>query len=182
MRHRPCLVLNQDYTPLLVINWKRAICLEIIGKEMPGEGISVIEYYDDEYAYAGGGEPFEIPAVAITNRYVHRKRKVALKKRNLLIRDKKRCQYCQKIVAPKEATIDHVVPRSHHKNPKDAHRWDNTVIACLKCNSKKDDRTPEQAGMKLHTKPAEPHGVNFYGGMSPWRQVPKEWKGYVGKS
>ena len=49
VEHKPCLVLNQDYSPLSVISWKRAICLDIIGKEIIGEGVRVIERYNDDF-------------------------------------------------------------------------------------------------------------------------------------
>jgi 5-methylcytosine-specific restriction endonuclease McrA len=43
--------------------------------------------------------------------------------------------------------IDHVIPRS--KGGK--HSWDNVVIACEPCNSRKGDRTPLEAAMVLRT-------------------------------
>jgi len=178
-KHEPCLILNQDYTPLVVISWKRALCLQIIGKEMPGEGVRVIEYYEDDIVESAGGDLFPVPAVAVANRYVKRRRKIALKKRNLLIRDNRSCQYCGEELAPKVATIDHVKPKSHFAKPKEAHTWENTVIACLRCNSRKDDRTLDQAGMKLLSIPHEPDPSKFYTGMSPWSTMPKEWRTYV---
>ena len=180
-RHKPCLILNQDYSPLTVINWKRAVCLQIIGKEIPGEGIRVVEYYEDDLVKSAGGDFFPIPAVAVTGRYIKRRRKIALKKRNLLIRDKGICQYCGSILLPKTATVDHVKPKSHFSNEKEAHTWLNTVIACLPCNSRKDNRTPEQAGMKLLNVPKQPDIGKFYVGVSPWFDTPKEWKNYISK-
>ncbi len=179
VKHSPCLVLNQDYTPLLVINWQRAICLQIIGKEVPGEGIRIEKYYDDEFITSAGGEKFEVAAVAVSGRYVKRRRKIALKKRNLLIRDERTCQYCGHEVNPKSSTIDHVKPRSHFSRPGLAHTWDNTVIACIRCNSSKDNRTPQQAHMKLLTVPKEPDYGSFYAGMSPWATRPPEWEEYL---
>lgn len=146
---------------------------------MIGEGVRVIEYYEDDLVESAGGDLYPVPAVAVANRYVKRRRKIALKKRNLLIRDNHTCQYCEKELAPKTATIDHVVPKAHFEYSKDAHTWDNTVIACLRCNSRKDDRTPEQAGMKLLTVPVEPDASKFYTGMSPWTSMPDEWRLYV---
>ncbi len=178
-RHKPCLILNQDYRPLQIISWKRALCLEIIGKDIPGEGIRVVEYYDDDVVESAGGDFFLVPAVAVTNHYVKRRKHIALKKRNLLIRDKRTCQYCGKTVTPKMATIDHVKPRSQFDDVKEAHTWDNTTIACLKCNSHKDNRTPEQANMKLLQDPFEPEHGSFYAGISPWAKTPEEWKPYV---
>lgn len=177
--HKPCLILNQDATPLTVISWKRALCLEIIGKEIPGEGIRVLEYYSDDTVESAGGDEFLIPAVAITCRYVKRKRKIALKKRNLLIRDNRCCQYCGCEMHPKDATIDHVVPKSHFDRKSLAHTWENTVASCLPCNSKKGDKTPKQAGMKLKKEPKEPDPSSFYSGMTPWKTMPIEWEKYV---
>lgn len=179
VRHKPCLILNQDYRPLLVISWKRALCLEIIGKEMPGEGIRVVSYYDNDHVTSAGGEDFPLPAVAVTNRYVKRRRKIALKKRNLMIRDNHSCQYCGNDLDRGKSTIDHVVPKSHFDDPVKAHTWDNTVIACLRCNSSKGDKTPKQANMRLLTIPKEPDHGSFYTGMSPWASMPEEWKEFV---
>lgn len=185
-RHKPCLILNADYTPLQVISWKRAICKQIIGKEIPGEGITVIKYYENDVVQSAGGDFFPIPAVAVSNRYINRRRSIALKKRNVLIRDKRICQYCGHEVNPKNATIDHVKPKSHYKTRGEAHKWNNVVIACLECNTKKDNKTPEQAGMKLLSIPKEPdynsYNVNLYSStVSPWHSdVPEEWSVYIG--
>ena len=85
-------------------------------------------------------------------------RSVKLTRRNLLIRDGFRCQYTGKRVSGKDATLDHVIPTS--KGGK--HTWDNLVIASLAANSKKADKTPEQAGMKLLKKPVEPKWSPVY--------------------
>jgi 5-methylcytosine-specific restriction endonuclease McrA len=37
-----------------------------------------------------------------------------------------------------------------------AHSWDNIVTACEQCNQTKGNRTPEAAGMRLHSKPKAP--------------------------
>ena len=93
MQHQPALVLNTDGIPLRVISWKRAICLDILGKEIPEEGITVLKYYDD-YVKSAGGLEVQIPAVGMTNRYINVSKKIPLTKHNLMVRDKGRCQYC----------------------------------------------------------------------------------------
>lgn len=178
-KHKSCLILNQDYTPLTVISWKRAICLEIIGKEIIGEGIRVIEYYKDDHIESAGGEYFALPAVAVTGRYIKRKRIITLKKRNLLIRDERKCQYCMCNLRPETATIDHVEPKSRFDPVRKAHTWENCVIACSRCNTKKANRNPKEAGMKLIKKPVEPDPSSFYAGLSQWHGIPEEWKIYV---
>jgi len=78
--------------------------------------------------------------------------RVKLNRRNLFARDHNRCQYCGNRFPTSELSIDHVLPRS--QNGPDT--WQNLVCACVKCNSRKGGRTPEQANMKLIRKPTQP--------------------------
>lgn len=78
--------------------------------------------------------------------------RVKLNRRNLFARDHNQCQYCGSRFPTSELSIDHVKPRS--QNGPDT--WQNLVCACVKCNSRKGGRTPEQARMKLIRKPVQP--------------------------
>lgn len=158
--HKPTLILNTDGMPLKSIGWKRAICLSFIGKEIPGEGITVIKFYDD-FVLSARGEKVPVPCVAMTNRYINIKRKVPLTKRNLYSRDNATCQYCGCHLDFNEATIDHVVPKCTFRSKSAATTWNNVVIACRKCNLKKENRTPAQAKMVLLSHPYEPSPYNF---------------------
>jgi 5-methylcytosine-specific restriction endonuclease McrA len=70
-------------------------------------------------------------------------------------RDGDLCRYCGLAVrwsdrrGPRGGTIDHVQPVS--RNGKN--ELNNLVIACRSCNSRKQDRTPDEAGMPLLTPP-----------------------------
>jgi 5-methylcytosine-specific restriction endonuclease McrA len=77
---------------------------------------------------------------------------IRLTRRNLLLRDGFACQYCGKRVTTHTFTIDHVIPRSR----KGLGTWENFAVACFPCNVKKRDRTPEEANMRLLSKPAKP--------------------------
>lgn len=57
-------------------------------------------------------------------------------------RDAYRCRYCGEHT---NLVIEHVVP--HIRTQDDSE--ENLVTACRKCNAKKKDRTPEEAGMVL---------------------------------
>ena len=46
--------------------------------------------------------------------------------------------------------MDHVVPRSRGGGS----TWENLVACCFKCNNKKGDRTPQEAGMTLAKRPS----------------------------
>lgn len=63
-------------------------------------------------------------------------------------RDEGKCAYCGIKLSEKEATVDHVIPRS--KGGKTV--WENIALSCGKCNRKKGNRTPKEAGMKLTVK------------------------------
>lgn len=79
-------------------------------------------------------------------------RQVRLCRKNIFERDRCQCQYCGKILPKHELTIDHVIPRS--RGGEDT--WENLVLACLPCNLKKGNRTPEEAQMSLLRKPVAP--------------------------
>ena len=70
---------------------------------------------------------------------------VTFSRRNIFKRDHFTCQYCGAQPGSEELTLDHVVPRAQGGES----RWDNCVLACLACNKRKADRTPEQARMRL---------------------------------
>ena len=73
-------------------------------------------------------------------------------RQNLLERDDFRCQYCGKNFPVKELNMDHVVPRDRGG----VTSWENVVISCIKCNSKKSNRSPKEAGMRLLKEPKRP--------------------------
>lgn len=78
--------------------------------------------------------------------------RVKLNRRNLFARDHNRCQYCGSRFPTSELSIDHVVPRSQ-SGPD---TWENLVCACVRCNSRKGGRTPDQARMNLIRNPVRP--------------------------
>jgi 5-methylcytosine-specific restriction endonuclease McrA len=80
------------------------------------------------------------------------KQQVKLNRRNLYARDTNRCQYCGKHFGTRELTLDHVVPRVQGGE----HTWKNLVCACVKCNTRKGGRTPQQAHMHLIRRPVRP--------------------------
>ena len=73
-------------------------------------------------------------------------------RRNVAKRDHHTCQYCGAQPGWEPITIDHVLPRSRGG----ASSWTNCVAACVACNARKADRTPEQAGMRLRKTPVRP--------------------------
>lgn len=140
-----CILLNQDYSFLNVINWKRAMCLVAKGK------VQVLAY-SEKTVVTGEGMIFKIPAVMKLMKLIRTlyRSKVPFNKRNVLIRDGFKCLYC----GSKEGklTIDHIIPRS--RGGKDA--FENCVASCRRCNNQKGSRTPREAGMTLSSQPCQP--------------------------
>ena len=83
---------------------------------------------------------------------------VTFSRRNVAKRDHFICQYCGAQPGADSITIDHVLPRSQGG----ASSWTNCAAACLGCNTRKGDRTPEQAGMRLRRRPVRPEWKPFY--------------------
>ena len=75
-----------------------------------------------------------------------------LNRRNLFARDDHCCQYCGQVLPANQLSLDHVVPRSRGGET----TWENVVASCVKCNTKKGGRTPQEARMKLMRAPARP--------------------------
>jgi len=80
------------------------------------------------------------------------KRRPKLSAKNIWRRDGGTCQYTGRKLAPHEGNIDHVVPRS--RGGKTA--WDNCVLAHKEINSRKADKLPEEAGLRLRRQPVAP--------------------------
>lgn len=79
----------------------------------------------------------------------------ALTNAALFARDSYLCLYCGHDFMRPHLTRDHVLPVS--KGGRDV--WENVVAACFNCNSRKGNRTPQQAGMPLLAIPYRPSWV-----------------------
>lgn len=80
------------------------------------------------------------------------RQEVKFNRKNIFARDRNRCQYCGRRFPTSELTLDHVIPRSRGGKA----TWENIVCCCIECNIKKGGKTPQEAGMKLISKPEKP--------------------------
>lgn len=80
-----------------------------------------------------------------------------LTNRALFRRDQHVCAYCGGVFTPDHLTRDHVQPSS--RGGPDV--WQNVVTSCGTCNKVKDDRTPEEADMKLLYVPYAPNRAEY---------------------
>lgn len=73
-------------------------------------------------------------------------------RRNLFARDGHRCQYCGTTPSSHQLSLDHVIPRSRGGETS----WENVVCCCIRCNTHKGGRTPQEARMRLLKPPSKP--------------------------
>jgi 5-methylcytosine-specific restriction endonuclease McrA len=163
----PVLVLNQSYEPLHVCRVRRAVVLVYQKKA---------EMLENGYGYVHSANSlFPIPSVirlASMIKRPHRSSK-KLTRMEVFRRDHFTCQYCGKHTH--QLTIDHVKPRSQ-EGP---HKWENVVSACVPCNRKKAGRTPEEAGMRLLTRPVQPRDNGLFYIPTNYSNPRHEWQKYL---
>ena len=98
-------------------------------------------------------EKIKIPKVIVLCKFDKvPKKRPRLSSKSLWMRDKGTCAYTGKKLTPNEGNIDHIIPRSRGGLTS----WTNCVLTHKDVNSKKGDRTPEEAGLKLLFKPEAP--------------------------
>lgn len=165
------LILSQGYEPMYRVCWQRAMTMWACGR------LEVIEAYEDRLV-RGPSTAFQMPSVArMVQGWRRRNRPVRFSRRNVWARDRGRCQYCQRAVELDEATYDHVVPRCRGGRT----TWRNVVIACAPCNQRKGDRSPAEAGMRLHSTPQRPRSLPDSGPDLSWQtDMPHAWRVYLG--
>lgn len=144
------IILNADFTYLNVVNWKKAVKLIINQKAV------VIKESDKQLVNYEKTFKLKIPSVLKLVNMVcsvyHNK--VPYSKKSILTRDQYICQYCG---SKKGMTIDHIIPSSRGGKTS----FLNCVACCTVCNVKKDNKTPEEAHMKLTRAPHEPTVAEF---------------------
>lgn len=161
--NRPTLVLNRSWQPLGVNTVARALVKvwNDTARVVDPTDYQLYSWEDWSELRADGAEDvirtanmtLRIPEVIVLTRYNRLpKRKVAFTRRNLFRRDNFTCQYCGNQQRGDQLTIDHVLPRSRGGQS----TWSNCVLACSDCNSRKADRTPNEAGMPLLAEPVRP--------------------------
>lgn len=95
-------------------------------------------------------------------------------RQNLLERDEYKCQYCGKNLPAKELNMDHVIPRDRGGGTS----WENIVISCIRCNSKKRNRLPKEAGMSLLKQPKRPSRRPFMSSLYG-KPMEKTWSHFI---
>lgn len=159
---RAVLVLNKNYIPCYVTNLRHAFSLLFreVAYVLDEDNYTYdiwnwidIEPVDGEEYISTVSRKIRIPKIIIAETDVEmRFNRPKISRLGIFMRDAFCCQYCGRRFSQKGLTIDHVIPRSRGGKTD----WTNVVTACVACNMKKGDRTPDEAGMMLIREPRVP--------------------------
>ncbi len=160
---RRALLISTAHEPIAFIGYRRMISL------MRRNVVEVLADWSDDNILPG----VSTPAVMKLKNFVLASTKHQMSSYNrsvVLARDEFKCQYCNKSLVYREATVDHIVPRSR----RGINHWTNCVTSCKSCNRKKADRTPVEANMSLLKRPGYPSITHFW--MANVQRVPTEFE------
>jgi 5-methylcytosine-specific restriction endonuclease McrA len=162
------LLLNSSFEAFSIIPVEKAVNLIL------KEKVEILHSQEDKPLRSVHFE-LDYPEVIRLRSYVRwNKRNIAPTKKAIMERDNFICQYCGKKLSNREATIDHIIP----KKMKGGNTWDNMVCSCEKCNKKKGDRTPKEAGITLNTRHFYPSFLAYFHSYSINNSI-DSWKPYI---
>ncbi len=153
------LKLDSGGMPVSWIHWHTAVTLyarELVRWEAGAERFLIRGGINAHTGLQSSCRIGSIIAVADRSRR-HARGVPLLTNRTLFQRDRNLCLYCGRQFAAHLLTRDHVVPASRGG----ASAWENCVTACRHCNQRKDDRTPEEANMRLLAVPYIPNLAEY---------------------
>ena len=136
------LVLNSTHVPLST--WPLSI--------VPAEEAVHAMYRDRCYSVEDWPDAFfhspstaiAVPKVVALRHYANVASEPKFSRRNLLLRDRFRCQYCGQQFPSQDLTFDHVIPRSAGGTT----IWSNILTACLRCNGMKKNQHAQWSARK----------------------------------
>jgi 5-methylcytosine-specific restriction endonuclease McrA len=158
--NEPVLVLNRLWQAVNVCTVRRALGLLCQGhaQVVLGDQDGAFQSFDfDQWADFSEREPhhdslrtvslrLRVPRVIVLSLFDKLPRtEVKFTRHNIFERDKNRCQYCGRVFDRRDLNLDHVVPRDRGGPT----NWENIVCSCIPCNTRKANRTPHEAGMRL---------------------------------
>ncbi len=160
------LVLNRNWQAIHVRTPQEAFCmmatnvatgLEIEGEDhirpVTWEEWITLPIRPQDNAVQTIRGPIRVPTVIVAVNFAKvPKKRPKLCAKTIRERDGNRCQYTGKVLKPEEGSLDHVVPRS--RGGKDA--WENLVWSSKDVNSRKGNRLPHEAGLRLLSVPRAP--------------------------
>jgi 5-methylcytosine-specific restriction endonuclease McrA len=169
MNQSAVLLLNASFEPIKRITVRAAAELILRDVVVAVEGVAA--------KVRSPSTTLEIPSVLRLRVYQNVPRLGQQWSRHgVLKRDDYTCIFCGLTVGDErltraDLTIDHVIPVSRGGKS----NWTNTACACDRCNNRKADRTPNEAGMRMRWEPRRPR-TNY---LIASGDVPREWKKHI---
>lgn len=180
------LVLNRSWIAINVASVKRAVSLLYQGLARA--------VHPDDYSLHNFDDWCQLSLAKEDGRYIHTpsmkirvpeviiltgfngffRKEIRFSRRNIFERDQHMCQYCGRKLPKSELSIDHVVPQSQGGSDS----WENLVLACLKCNVRKGNKTPSEASMPLIRRPRKPLWLPSLGARVPSAEL-NSWQRFV---
>jgi 5-methylcytosine-specific restriction endonuclease McrA len=164
--NRPVLVLNRLWQAIHVCSARRAFSLLCQGhaQVVYTEDGSFSTHDFQSWCDLSEREPdshmvqtvsmrIRLPTVIVLMLFDRMPRKeVKFTRHNIFERDRNTCQYCGRAFDRRDLNLDHVFPRDRGGQM----TWENIVCSCIACNTRKGNRTPQEAKMHLIRKPERP--------------------------
>lgn len=162
------LVLDMFYQPHRIVEWETAVCM------IYTEKAEIVETFPG--VLRSPSVTMQVPAVIRMKKKTRtRKSSIKFSRENVLCRDGFQCQYCTGEFHAHELTYDHVLPRSRGGIT----NWENIVMACYACNTRKANRTPVEAGMPLLRTPRKPTWLPVTTKRFNVKAMPDVWRPYM---
>lgn len=163
------LLLNNNYEILGFVDYCRVIKMFFKNK------VEVLSEWDDLLIWSSGR--MKLPSIIRLKSFVRaRPRTLKFTRYNIIKRDLYTCQYCGIVLTNSKYTIDHIIP----KDKGGINSWENCVCCCRPCNSKKSNKTLEEAKMTLINQPFIP-GKNILNDYKMVYPRHEDWEMYIGK-
>jgi 5-methylcytosine-specific restriction endonuclease McrA len=170
---RPVLVLNRYWQPVHTCSARRALRLLCTGhaQVVQVEGEEQFTTHDlggwIRHSAAASGPMIHsvrisilVPKIVVLSFYERLPRlEVRFSRRNVFLRDNFTCQYCLRIFPETQLNLDHVTPRDKGGRTS----WENIVTSCFRCNTRKANKLPHEAGMHPRSKPVAPRWRPLFG-------------------
>jgi len=151
------LRLNKAGTPVAWLTRQQAATLLVKDMVIWSLGERVFELRGG-YNRLGERSVLRLPSIVACEGKVHADScQPPLENSFLFRRDQNLCLYCGNAFATANLSRDHVLPLS--RGGRDS--WTNVVTSCRRCNNRKADRIPEEAGMHLLAVPFAPNQYEF---------------------
>ncbi len=158
MRNAKILRLNKAGTPIDWISREQAATLVVKDQMVWALGENAFEIRGG-INRLGRQSVLSLPSILASDGRVKLKDFVpALVNDYLFRRDQFLCLYCGGEFDAEQLSRDHILPVS--RNGTDS--WTNVVTACKRCNHRKANQTPEEAGMELIAIPFVPNRYEFF--------------------